>query len=70
MSEYPAVPDKMDWKVSRACDSGACVGVARQGDLVVIGDTADPGARVSRFTMKEWSAFVAGVKLGDFDDLI
>jgi hypothetical protein len=45
------------------------VGVARQGEFIIIGNTANPGAPVSRFTEQEWSAFLAGVKLGDFDDL-
>jgi predicted secreted Zn-dependent protease len=69
MSTSPAVSGSVDWRVSRACDSGACVGVARQGEFVLIGDTSSPEAPVSRFTSEEWSAFVAGVKLGDFDDL-
>lgn len=69
MSISPIVSGDFDWRISRSCDSGACVGVARQGDLVLIGNTSDPNGPVSRFTSKEWSAFVAGVKLGDFDDL-
>jgi hypothetical protein len=69
MSECPAVPEAVEWKMSSACDSGACVGVARRGEFVVIGNTGDSRAPVSRFTVKEWNAFVAGVKLGDFDDL-
>jgi hypothetical protein len=44
------------------------VGVARQGEFVVVGNTSDPETPVSRFTSEEWSAFVVGVKLGDFDD--
>jgi len=69
MSEGPAVPEGFSWRVSRACDSGACVGVARQGEFVVIGNTSEPQAPVSRFTGEEWRAFIAGVKQGDFDDL-
>ena len=69
MSTSPAVSGGFDWHVSRMCDSGACVGVARQGEFVLIGNTSSPEAPVSRFTSQEWSAFVAAVKLGDFDDL-
>jgi hypothetical protein len=36
---------------------------------VLIGNSSDPEVPVSRFTKQEWLAFVAGVKLGDFDDL-
>jgi hypothetical protein len=45
------------------------VGVARQGEFVLIGNTSDSETPVSRFTSQEWKAFVTGVKLGDFDDL-
>jgi len=69
MSSNPVSADDLDWRVSRACEGGGCVGVARQGELMLIGNANDPGAPVSRFTVQEWTAFVAGVKLGDFDDL-
>jgi hypothetical protein len=46
------------------------VGVARQGEFIVVGNTANPEVPVSRFTAQEWTAFLAGVKLGDFDGLI
>jgi hypothetical protein len=57
------------WRVSSVCDGGTCVGVARKGEFVLIGNTGDPNGGVTRFTPQEWRAFVAGVKLGDFDDL-
>jgi hypothetical protein len=44
--------------------------VARDGEFIIVGNAADPMAAVSRFTAREWSAFLAGVKLGDFDDLV
>jgi hypothetical protein len=69
MSTYSESQEDLRWITSRACDGGACVGVARQGQFVIIGNTADPGAAVSRFTVQEWNAFLAGAKLGDFDDL-
>jgi hypothetical protein len=59
----------LDWKVARHCDGGACVGVARRGDAVLIGNTNDPAGPVSVFTIGEWHEFLAGAKLGDFDDL-
>jgi hypothetical protein len=68
MSTSPAVSGGFGWRVSRLCEGGACVGVARQGEFVLVGNTSDPETPVSRFTSEEWSAFVAGVKLGDFDD--
>jgi hypothetical protein len=69
MSVNPVVSGDFGWRKSSKCDSGACVGVARQGEFVLVGNTSDPGTPVSRFTRQEWTAFVAGVKLGDFDDL-
>jgi len=59
----------VDWRISRTCESGACVGVARYGEFVLVGNTSNPGSPVSKFTVKEWSEFLAGAKLGDFDDL-
>jgi predicted secreted Zn-dependent protease len=69
MSNSPVASGYFDWRISSRCDSGACVGVARQGESVLVGNTSDPEAPVSRFTRQEWHAFVAGVKLGEFDDL-
>ena len=70
MSIYTEAPEGFQWRTSRTCDGGACVGVARDGDFIVLGNTANPAGVVSRFTAQEWSAFLAGVKLGDFDDLV
>ncbi len=69
MSTSSVVSGAFGWHISSLCDSGACVGVTRQGDFVLIGNTSDPEIPMSRFTRQEWSAFLAGVKLGDFDDL-
>lgn len=62
--------EDLDWRISRTCDSGACVGVARRGDMVFIGNTNQPGGPVSEFTKDEWQQFLAGAKLGDFDGII
>jgi predicted secreted Zn-dependent protease len=43
--------------------------VARNGELVVIGNTANPAGPVTEFTADEWRHFVAGVKQGDFDGI-
>jgi predicted secreted Zn-dependent protease len=64
----PASGD-IDWRISRTCDSGACVGVARSGESVLIGNTNSPEGPVSEFTAEEWRQFIAGVKLGDFDEI-
>jgi predicted secreted Zn-dependent protease len=70
MSTYPAPRGDVDWRISRTCEGGACVGVARQGEFVLIGNTSNPESPVPSFTVKEWSEFLAGAKRGDFDDLL
>jgi hypothetical protein len=59
-------PGEIVWRISRTCDSGPCVGVARRGESVLIGNTSDSKAPVNEFTIDEWRQFLAGVKLGDF----
>jgi predicted secreted Zn-dependent protease len=59
----------LDWHVSRTCESGACVKVARQDELVLIGNTSNPGGPFNEFTIDEWLQFLAGAKLGDFDGI-
>lgn len=59
----------LDWHLSRTCDAGACIKVARKGEVVIIGNTAKPGGPFSEFTVDEWRHFLAGVKLGDFDGI-
>lgn len=57
------------WQVSSRCDSGQCVGVARQGESVLVVNTNNLEGPVGEFTLDEWRQFVAGVKLGDFDGI-
>lgn len=64
-----SAPPDLAWRVSRTCEAGACVMVARYGDSVYFGNTSDPDGPVYRYTREEWQHFLAGVKLGDFDDL-
>ena len=59
-----------NWRVARACNGGACIQVASQGQGVVIGDSKVPDGPVLTYSSLEWNQFVAGVKNGDFDDLL
>ncbi len=70
MTMYPSAPGDLSWRVSRTCDGGACVMVARDGESVLFGNTTQPDGPVYVYTGAEWKEFVAGVKLGDFDDVI
>jgi uncharacterized protein DUF397 len=69
MSTYTSAPGGLDWRVSRTCESGACVAVARCGESVFIGNSSNPDAPVSEFTTIEWREFLAGAKLGHFDGI-
>jgi hypothetical protein len=69
VSENTSVPADISWRVSRTCDSGACVGVARLGDVIMIRNTNNPAVPANEFSVGEWRQFLAGVKLGDFDEL-
>jgi hypothetical protein len=69
MSTIPSAPGDLSWRVSRTCDGGACIMVARCGDSIVFGNTGRPDGPVYAYTRAEWREFIAGVKLGDFDDL-
>ena len=70
MSENAPASGDIAWHISRTCDSGACVGVARRGEDVLIANTNDPDGSVVKFTMEEWRQFLAGAKLGNFDGII
>lgn len=67
MSADVSAQGELVWLVSRTCESGACVGVARRGESVFICNTNSPEGPVSEFSTDEWHHFIAGVKLGDFD---
>ena len=58
-----------EYKISSFCSAGGCVEVGRAPEgLVVVRDSKDPERRASlAFTAEEWTAFVAGVKNGEFD---
>ena len=54
--------------VSSFCSMGGCVEVGRSADgTVLVRDTKDRAQQALAFTDEEWTAFVAGVKAGEFD---
>ena len=44
-----------------------CVEVAISTTEVAVRDSKDPKGPILSFSPKEWKAFVAGVKIGEFD---
>ncbi len=69
MSAHSSRSEELDWRVSRTCESGACVRIARRDESVLIGNTRNPEGPFSEFTVEEWRNFLAAVKLGDFDNI-
>jgi predicted secreted Zn-dependent protease len=59
--------DLLVWKKARASESGDCVEVARSGEITLVRDSKDPSGPHLRFTQREWSAFLLGVRAGEFD---
>jgi hypothetical protein len=56
-------------KSTRSSPSGDnCVEVAFAGEAVAVRDTKNREAAMLVFTGAEWSAFVDGVKAGEFDN--
>jgi hypothetical protein len=56
------------WIRSRACSSDGCVEVAQLTDgSVALRDSKDMRKAAHVFDREEWSAFVTGVKNGEFD---
>jgi hypothetical protein len=56
------------WIRSRACSTDGCVEVAHLADgSVAIRDSKDVRKPAHVFGREEWSAFVTGIKNGDFD---
>jgi hypothetical protein len=56
------------WVRSRACSSDGCVEVARlAGGAVALRDSKDTGKAAHVFDRNEWTAFITGVKNGEFD---
>ena len=56
------------WITSRACNNSACVQVAHlPGGQVALRDSKDVTKPAHVFDGEEWSAFLTGVKNGEFD---
>lgn len=56
-----------EWRRSSACASGNCVEAARFAGRVLVRDAKNPDQTPLSFDEDEWTAFVEGVKKGEFD---
>jgi hypothetical protein len=55
------------WRKSSACPNGAaCAEILDDGEHIHVRNTKDPRVVVT-YDHAEWAAFVAGVRLGEFD---
>ena len=68
-SSDPKGDRDLPWRVASRCQGGACVQVAPSGKMIAIGDSKNSGGPILTYTRAEWSAFVAGIRRGEFDDL-
>jgi Domain of unknown function (DUF397) len=61
----------MRWrKSSLSMSNGNCVEVAHlAGDQIGVRDSKDKAGPVLRFTPEEWTAFLGGIRNGEFDRL-
>lgn len=56
------------FKKATACNlDPVCVEVAISGDEVAVRDSKNPTSPHQVFSKAEWSAFISGVKAGEFD---
>ncbi len=54
-------------KSSRSAANGHCVEIAETPGTVFVRDSKDPAGPALAFDEARWSAFVAGVRDGEFD---
>ena len=59
------------WRKSvKTQNNGACVEVARVGDVIGVRDSKDPDGPVLTFTIREFEAFLDGAGKGEFNDMV
>jgi uncharacterized protein DUF397 len=56
-----------EWQKSSYCGTNACVEVAMTSNVVLVRDSKNPESAPLSFTTDEWSAFVQGVRAGEFN---
>lgn len=58
------------WRKSSVSGMDGCLEIARSADgAVLLRDSKDPAGAVLQLTEREWTAFTAGLKAGEFDDV-
>lgn len=57
----------MEFKKSSYSGDGGCVEVAMDATIIRIRDSKDASGPVLQFTKREWTAFLEGMRDGEFD---
>lgn len=57
--------ERLLWRKSSRCDSGACVEVAINADRVLVRQSDNPDGPVLTFTHPEWAAFLGWLREHD-----
>lgn len=55
-----------EWQKSSYCGTNACVEVAITAGAVLVRDSKNPQLAPLSFTTDEWTAFLQGVRAGEF----
>lgn len=55
------------WRKSTYSGNNGCVEVRHDDDRILLRDSKDPQGPVLSFTRREWDAFLAGIRGGEFD---
>lgn len=59
---------EVQWQKSSFCDTGGCVEVMQPvAGSIMVRDSKDPDGPMLTFNTDEWTAFVTGVRSGEFD---
>jgi hypothetical protein len=58
-----------NWRKARPSLEGNCVEVGSIGDTVCFRNSKDRDGNVLTFNRAEWTAFVAGIGEGNFEDI-
>jgi hypothetical protein len=72
MDLVPGAPEEpvLNWKRSTFCSTSSCVEVTRMRNQIMVRDSKDPEGPALAYSPQEWSAFLSGVKHGEFDGLL
>lgn len=60
-------PGKRTWRRNTASGPNQCVEVAFAGQSVLVRNSRQPRGPWLSFTVPEWTAFLAGVRNGEFE---